>query len=646
MKKYLLVTAILAIGTTILAEGQINGTKLEETVISTENFETNTQEIPKNVIIITSEEIKNKGANTITEALKGVPGISISASDGGEATIDLRGYGATGSQNTLMLIDGIPMNNIQGSGYYSSLVPIDMVDKIEVIPAGGAVMYGDGATGGIVNIITKGPQNRENYGSLGIEVGSWGTTKGNINYGTRVNDKLLLNIAYTNYKSEGYRDIATKEYDKDDTKESIWLRGKYLLDNGSIEADYRHNESKDYYTGFLTKEQFEKDPTMSGSWEGLADSTEDNYTLKYTQKISDNLDLLIYGGYEELEYIGDSSWSTNYITNQYFIKPQIKYSYSDNSYTIFGGDYKEGKSENKIFKDNADKERESYAGYILNKTTFGKWQFTQGYRKEKLKYKGYNISNYVVDLNEALIKRKSADSYELAINYLYSDTGSVYLSYVNGYRSPSIQDLGSWDGELKLQETETYELGVKDTIENTYISSSVFFSKTSDEILYAEVQNGVKNNHNFDGKVERKGVQLSLQHYFDKLILRENISYIDAKITSGKYDGKRFPGVPEWIINLGATYNFTDKLLGNIDMYYQSSTYGSDDFKNKFGENNEYTTVDTGLNYNFNGSLQIYGGIKNLFDEKYSNSYVVSENGISYSPADGRNYYVGFRYNF
>lgn len=646
MKKYFIVAAILAVGTTALAESKSFGTKLQETVISTENFETNVQEIPKNVTIITSEEIKNKGANTVAEALKGVPGVSISVFDGGEATIDLRGYGATGSQNTLILIDGIPMNNIQGSGYYTSLIPIEMVNKIEVIPSGGAVMYGDGATGGIINIITKTPQNKKNYGSLGLEIGSWGTTKGSINYGTKVNDRLLLDIAYTNYRSEGYRDIATKEYDKDDTKESIWLRGKYLLDNGSIEADYRHTKSKDYYTGSLTKEQFEKNPTMPGSWDGLADSTEDNYALKYIQKISDNLDLLIYGGYEELEYTGDSSWSTHYVANQYFIKPQIKYSYGNNSYIIFGGDYKEGKSENKIFKDNADKERESYAGYILNKTTFGKWQFTQGYRKEKLKYKGYNISNYVMDLNEALIKRKSADSYELAVNYLYSDTGSVYLSYVNGYRSPSIQDLGLWYGNLKLQETETYELGVKDTIENTYISSSVFFSKTSDEILYAEVQNKGEYNHNFDGKVERKGVQLSLQHYFDKLILRENISYIDAEITSGKYDGKRFPGVPKWIINLGATYNFTDKLLGNVDMYYQSSTYGSDDFKNRFGENNEYTTVDTGLSYSFDDGLQVYGGVRNLFDEKYSNSYTVSEWGVNYYPADGRSYYAGFRYSF
>lgn len=634
MKKYLMIAAILAVGTTALAEKEI---KLEETVITTENFETSVQETPKNITIVTSEEIANKGANTVAEALKGVPGINISTLAGGEATIDLRGYGATGSQNTLILIDGIPMNNIQGSGYYTSLIPVEMIDKIEVIPAGGTVMYGDGTTGGVINIITKSPQNKENYGSLGLEVGSWGTTKGNIHYGTKVNDRLLMDISYTDYKSEGYRDIANKEYDKDDKKESIWLRGKYILDNGSIEANYRHNDNEDYYTGPLTKDQFEKDPSMAGrTWEGLADSIEDSYTLKYTQNIGESLDLLVYGGYEELEYNGDSSWPVHYIASQYFIKPQIKYSYGENSYIILGGDYKDGKSEDQLNKSAKDKTRDSYAGYIMNKTTMGKWQFTQGYRRENLEYK--------VPINgEWKDEKLNADSYELAVNYLYSDTGNIYLSYVNGYRSPSIQDLNAWYGELGIQETETYELGLKDTIGNTYISSSIFFSKTSDEILYAEAPTGNKYNHNFDGEVERKGVQLSLQHYFDKLVLRENISYIDAEVISGKYDGKKFAGVPEWTVNLGATYNFTDRLLGNIDIYYQSSAYGSSDFKNDFGKNNEYTTVDTNLKYSFDNGLEIYGGIRNLFDEEYCTSFISYG---SYNPADGRSYYAGFRYSF
>ena len=658
MKKYLMLAAILAVGTTTMAEEKIASQKLNETVISTENFETSVLDTAKNITIVTQEEIQAKGANTVAEALRGVPGLTITSSEGSEPYFDLRGYGATAAQNTLILIDGVPLNNIQGSWYYTSQIPVSQIEKIEVIPSGGAVVYGDGAAGGVINIITKSPQDKKNYGSVGLEIGSWGTTKGSLNYGTKVTDRLLMDIAYTSYKSEGFRNkslnditgydqsgnpvFAPTKYDKDDKKEAIWLRGKYLLDNGSIEANYRHNELKDYYSGPLTKDQFEKDPSMAGAYNGICDSTEDSYTLKYNQKINEKFDFLVYGGYEQLEFYGDSTWTTKYLASQYFIKPQIKYNYGDNSYIILGGDYKDGKSEDKLNTSAKDKTRESYAGYILNKTTVGDWQFTQGYRREKIKY----------DSGDIIFDKKNennANSYELGVNYLYSDTGSLYLSYVNGYRSPSLQDMGvnykAWGGDFKIQETETYELGIKDIYKNTYISSSVFFMTTKNEIFYDDV---AKVNKNFDGKVERKGAQLSLNHYFDKLTLREGISFIESEIKDGVNKNNEFPGVPKWTVNLGATYSFTEKLIGNIDMYYQSAAYGNDDFANKLGKNNEYTTVDTNLTYKFNDGLEIYGGIKNLFDEEYCSSFVLQEypGYGSHNPADGRSYYAGFRYNF
>ena len=197
----------------------------------------------------------------------------------------------------------------------------------------------------------------------------------------------------------------------------------------------------------------------------------------------------------------------------------------------------------------------------------------------------------------------------------------------------------AWGGDFKIQETETYELGLKDMYKNTYISASVFFMNTENEIYYDSIN---RVNKNFDGKIERKGAQLSLAHYFEKLTLREGISFIESEIKDGVNKNNEFPGVPKWTVNLGATYNFTEKLIGNIEMYYQSAAYGSSDFANEKGKNNEYTTVDTNLTYKVNDGLEIYGGVKNLFDEEYCNSFV----DWSYNPADGRSYYAGFRYNF
>lgn len=239
------------------------------------------------------------------------------------------------------------------------------------------------------------------------------------------------------------------------------------------------------------------------------------------------------------------------------------------------------------------------------------------------------------------------NSFELAANYLYSNTGSVYLNFVQGFRIPTMNDMGKWKGNYGVQETTTYELGIKDMKGNTDISASVFLIDTDKEIYYNKKDNYTDSyNMNFDGTVRRIGTQLSLQHYFDKLILRENISYIQPKVTSGEHDGKEFAGVSRWQINVGATYNFTEKLLGNIDMYYLNQSYAEDDFSNKMGKLGGYTRFDLNVKYKVNEGLEVYGGVKNLLDKEYTRAMIISSGTKYYHPADGRSFYAGFKYNF
>lgn len=192
--------------------------------------------------------------------------------------------------------------------------------------------------------------------------------------------------------------------------------------------------------------------------------------MTYNKKLSDKLSFLIYREYTENDYrykatycpSGSKSNKKNLIT-QYYVKPQLKYTYGKDSYVIFGGDYKNGKVEDKTLG-NPDKEKESYGGYILNKTTVGQFQFTHGYRKERSEFDYFD--SFQPDIK---IKKKfSSDAYELAAKYLYSDTGSIYLSFTQGFRTPNTDDLGTWYGDIDVQETRAYELGIKDMYKNTY----------------------------------------------------------------------------------------------------------------------------------------------------------------------------------
>src|SRR5437016_13402688 len=68
-------------------------------------------------------------------------------------SIDLRGFGATGPQNTLILLDGRRLNDIDLSGVQWSAIPLSSIERIEILRGTGAVLYGDNASTGVVNIV-------------------------------------------------------------------------------------------------------------------------------------------------------------------------------------------------------------------------------------------------------------------------------------------------------------------------------------------------------------------------------------------------------------------------------------------------------------------------------------------------------------
>lgn len=134
--------------------------------------------------------------------------------------------------------------------------------------------------------------------------------------------------------------------------------------------------------------------------------------------------------------------------------------------------------------------------------------------------------------------------------------------------------------------------------------------------------------------------------------MRERISYTVPKVKSGVYKGNEFAGVPRWTLNAGATYNIMKGLSANADVYYQSKYYAEDDFDNYFTKGNDYITVDASLGYIFDNGVELYGGVSNLFDKKYSNAVTSTRSSWGagprkvYYPADGRNVYVGIKYTF
>ncbi len=129
-----------------------------EVIVTANRYEETSSSVPASVTVITEKDIENTAARDIPDMLRTVAGIHVNDITGNRRsyTVDLRGFGETAGLNTLVLVDGRRINQVDLSGTDWSLIPIDRVSRIEIIKGGRAsVLYGDNAAGGVINIITK-----------------------------------------------------------------------------------------------------------------------------------------------------------------------------------------------------------------------------------------------------------------------------------------------------------------------------------------------------------------------------------------------------------------------------------------------------------------------------------------------------------
>lgn len=120
---------------------------------------------PASVKVIDRKQIEESAASSLIDVLRSQAGIQIrdTMGDGNRAAISLRGFGENSVNNTLVMVDGRRLNNPSISGPDLNSVPLGTIERIEILRGAGTVLYGDQAVGGVINIITRTPQDNQAY---------------------------------------------------------------------------------------------------------------------------------------------------------------------------------------------------------------------------------------------------------------------------------------------------------------------------------------------------------------------------------------------------------------------------------------------------------------------------------------------------
>ena len=500
MKKYLMSLSLFIFCATSYGETIDLG---EKSIYSETGFKNSLRSSTTSPFILKSKDIEGKGYTSVSEVLDSIPGVNIK--EGAHPAIDLRGQGFQKAKATVqLLVDGIPANMLDTShqNVPIDVVNIDEIERIEVIPGGGAVLYGSGTSGGVINIITKKYKSKNIRGGVGYQISSFRNNKFDVSTGTSVGN-FDFDINYSKNRKHGYRDY--------DFTNSDYFSGRInynINKTDNIAFKYSGYRSKYTYPASLTETQMNKDRRQSGL--GSDDKNDNNkikkdeFSLTYNSKITNNNDLNVVAFYQKTEipsesisdgtgmYKGilagqvaglssalrnpslptsarlamtnrlnaliaqlrnpsrvDFSSHSNFEDRKISIKAKDKYTYDNSgSNIIIGLGYTDDNmiraskmelvGKMKLVDTHMDLTKKTFESFALNTYKVNNFEFIQGLRYEKSKFDGSRRN-----LDDVSTVKRDMNNWAgtLAVNHLYTDTGNVYLKYERAFTSPSPSQL-------------------------------------------------------------------------------------------------------------------------------------------------------------------------------------------------------------
>src|SRR5712692_4342250 len=174
-------------------------------VITATRFQDSKRDLPVGITLITADDIRKSASSNLGDILAQFGLMQIRDLAGTQnPQLDLRGFGITGDQNTLVLLDGLRLTESDLESAQLSAIPLASIDRIEIVRGGGAVLYGAGASGGTINIITRRSQPGERRAYALARAGGYGTEEARGEF-SRQGETFGGSVGASYEDTEGYR---------------------------------------------------------------------------------------------------------------------------------------------------------------------------------------------------------------------------------------------------------------------------------------------------------------------------------------------------------------------------------------------------------------------------------------------------------
>jgi iron complex outermembrane receptor protein len=583
---------------------------------------------PSPVIIITKKQIQKSGANSIAQVLASQSSIQLQdlTGDGSEVTVGMRGFGDNANNNTLILVNGIPQNNPDMATVNLNKIPVQNVDRIEILPGSQSVLYGDQAVAGTINIITKQPHKA--HAALSMGLGNYRHQVYNFNVSNFYKNGFSYLLSGTADATQNYR-----RHNHDDQRNLLAELG-YQYATGKVSATYNFYHQILQYAGALTaaQEAVNRRQEEPGAPNNNQHVDQHDASINLKQLLDPNWVLRNVFYYHDYYAFGNLYGAFKQKRRVFYDNPKMIGTYKHGTLTV-GGDVQHDFYDLDSVSDYDKEHQYMLSAYSLWHEPFAKkFAYNIGARVAHMGNGGYHPSAFVTSL--ALLWHPNQDS-------------SVYVRRAGNYRFPKAEENAELEPgitHLKTQTGASYDVGYKYLTQRYHAGIDLYYMRLRNEIVFDPIQTAQRpfgENRNLP-PTNRKGINLSATYNVDSyLSLGGQYSYIDAVFRSGQDKGKRIPFVAADTFHLSSTLTFAPHWSLFAESIFMGKRYAASDDANVGKGIPSYVIFNASIGWHYQ-KVHMRLRVNNILN-RYYNSYasMVTFNNVSteyYYPAAGRTF--------
>jgi len=569
------------------------------------------------VTVITRQEMERLQVRSIEDLFRGLPGISI-ANSGGPGkltTVFMRG---TESDHVQVLIDGIRVGSATSGTTSFENIPIEQIERIEIVRGPRSSLYGTEAIGGVIQIFTR-KGGKGIKPSLSFGGGSYGTLNGSANL-SMGNARGWLNLGMSGIGTAGFNACRGSAFsgcfhpDPDPDKDG------YRNISGSARAGYRFNNGLELAANFLHsagKTEFDESQSFPGSsFVPPNNSTIVQQVIGGSASFSplDNWQVKLTAGrsQENLDSFLGNTFLTRFNTQRDTVMLQNDLVLFANQLTTLGGDYQHDQVDSTTRY--AVNSRHNWGIFAQHQATIARHNWQASLRLDDNQQFGKHVTGGI------------------AWGYALTNNTRLIASFGNAFKAPTFNELyfpGFSNDQLRPETSYSFELGAKGNTGWGNWSLNLYETRIDDLISFDLTSNRINNID----KALIRGVEGILNTMIKGWHVSTNLTLLHPVDQSDGFNrGNILARRARQSLRIDTYRTYGNYTLGAL-LLAEGRRYDDPSNTRELGG---YVKVDLRAEYQINSHWRLQGRIENIFDKQYETAAFFNQ--------PGRNFFATLRY--